>query len=734
MINRDSDIIYEPPDSYIFITLDQTRPFLMGNSDILIETPIVLSGDPVLPPPLSDGLEKHKANYLGEAEQIYYTFLQQYPEHPQALAFLGALVAKNGKYAMAATLLRRAIRNNPNLADPRYCMSSVLLAQGMNSEAVTPCSFALALGHPHAKQRLDSLLNMLGSEEHSRSSNILARTYLSKGRISAALEYSQEAIKYDPNNFFNWLLFCQSISRLHFDNALPPRLLANVCQAFTIDNLEYKKLTRPAICALYYNEHIAPLLSYDEKNHEKVTRLRECLHSDSLEALSQNDLFNRLLRVAFVDDIRLEKFLTSLREAFLWNCLEDPEASKNHVNYLPLIVSLSNQCFLNEYVWMTTAKEEAAIDKLASLVEDKVGQKDKVSPYLIAIYSAYRPLCLLPCAERLIGESWPDEMSEVIKKQLSEPLEEKQYRDSMPELLPLSGSVSQLVRSQYEENPFPRWATLPVWGQGGTMEEYIGRVFPNLRKEEWAQTSHPQILVAGCGTGLIPNEIANRIKNASITALDLSLASLGYAQRKSKELGFKNIEYIHGDIQNLGVLQRQFDHINCYGVLHHMADPLKGLRALNDCLKPGGTMHIGLYSEIARRPNTRLRQYIQERGFKADSEGMRDFRRHIIELDDASPFKTITKSHVFYSMSELRDTFFHAQELLLTLPEIENMLVKLGLQFIGFVPQDPSIFPRYRSRFPQDTEMRSLELWHQFEIENPDIFSNCYTFWVRKPA
>jgi SAM-dependent methyltransferase len=575
---------------------------------------------------------------------------------------------------------------------------------------------------------------MLGSEEHSRSSNILARTYLSKGWVNPALEYSQEAIQYDPNNFFNWLLFSQCISRLHFDTALPSRLLANVCHAFTIDNLEHNKLTRPAICALYHNEQIAPLLSYDEANHEKVTRLREYLHSDSLETLMHNDLFNGLLRVAFVDDIRLENFLTSLREAFLWNCLDDPDASKNHVNYLPLIVSLSNQCFLNEYVWLTTAKEEAAVDKLACMVEDKLGRKDKVSPYLITICSAYRPLYALSCAEGLIGQNWPDEMSEVIKKQLSEPLEEKQYRDSIPKLLPLSGGVSQLVRAQYEENPFPRWAALPVWGQGGSMEEYIRRVFPNIREEEWDQPSHPQILVAGCGTGLIPNELAGRIKNASITALDLSLASLSYAQRKSKEFGFKNIEYIHGDIQNLGALQKQFDHINCYGVLHHMEDPLKGLRALNDCLKPGGTMHIGLYSEIARRLNTRLRQYIQERGFKADSDGMRDFRRHIMELDDASPVKTITRSHVFYCMSELRDTFFHAQELLLTLPKIENMLAKLRLQFVGFVPQDPSIFPRYRSRFPQDTEMRSLELWHQFEVMNPDTFSNCYTFWVRKPT
>ena len=604
----------------------------------------------------------------------------------------------------------------------------------MHSQAVNPCSFALALGHPQAKQRLDALLDTLGAEEHSRSYNILARTYLSKGKVNEALKYSQEAIKYDPENFFNWLLFTQCMSRLNFNSALPSRLLANVCQAFTIDHLEYKKLTRAAISALYHNEKIPPLLSYNETDTEKVTRLREYLHSDSLETLSQNKMFNRLLRVTFVDDVQLEKFLSSLREAFLWNCLEDPDTSKDYVNYLSLIASLSIQCFLNEFVWITTDKEEEAVDRIATMVEEKIGQKDKVSPYLIAIYSAYRPLYAIPCAEELSGENWPDEMSELIKTQLSEPLEEKRYRDSIPRLLPLSGSVSELVRSHYEENPFPRWANLPVWGQGGTLEEYICRVFPNLREEERTQPTHPQILVAGCGTGWIPNDLANRIENASITALDLSLASLGYAQRKSKELGFDNIEYIHGDIQNLGALDKQFDHINCYGVLHHMEYPRKGLRALYDRLKPGGTMHLGLYSEIARRSNSRVRQYIEEHGFKADDDGMRDFRQHIIGLDDASPFKTMTKSYVFYCMSELRDTFFHAQELLTTIPEIDVMLAELGLQFIGFVPEDPSIAPRYRAQFPHDPEMRSLKLWHQFEEMNPSTFSNCYTFWVRKPT
>ena len=609
-------------------------------NNIHIEPPLVLPGDPALPQQLSEGLEKHKSNLLDEAEQIYHAFLQQYPEHPQALAFLGALLAQKGMFAKAAQLLRQAIRKAPDLADARYCMSTVLLAQGMNARAATPCSFALALGHPNAKKRLDSLLSTLGAEEHSKSHNILARTYLSKGQFNAALKYSQEAIKYDPGNFYNWLLFTQCLTRLDFDSALPPRLLNNVCQAFTIERLEYKKLTRPAVSALYHNEKIQPLLSYDETDPDKVSHLQEGLESGSLEPLSQNTLFNRLLRVTFVDNVRLEKFLTSLREAFLWNALGESGAPQNHINYLSLITSLSIQCFLNEYVWAVRPEEESAIDKLSSIITEGIEQEGSISAYIIATYSTYRPLYKHSCAEQLQGMSWPDEISELIRTQLSEPLEEKRHRDNTPTLLPLSGNVSEIVRSQYEENPFPRWASLPVWGQGGSLEEYIGRLFPYLSEEERTQPDHPQILVAGCGTGWIPNDLANRIENASITALDLSLASLGYAQCKSKELGFNNIEYIHGDIQNLGALEKQFDHINCYGVLHHMENPRKGLRALYDRLKPGGTMHLGLYSEIARRSNTRVRQYIEEHGFTSDSKGMRDFRQHIIGLDNTSPFKT----------------------------------------------------------------------------------------------
>ena len=96
--------------------------------------------------------------------------------------------------------------------------------------------------------------------------------------------------------------------------------------------------------------------------------------------------------------------------------------------------------------------------------------------------------------------------------------------------------------------------------------------------------------MAGCGTGQHPISTAARFRNSQVIAVDLSLSSLAYAQRKTEELGIKNIEYIRSDILNLKKLDKQFDIIESVGVLHHMNDPMAGWKALVDCLKDGGVI------------------------------------------------------------------------------------------------------------------------------------------------
>ena len=73
---------------------------------------------------------------------------------------------------------------------------------------------------------------------------------------------------------------------------------------------------------------------------------------------------------------------------------------------------------------------------------------------------------------------------------------------------------------------------------------------------------------------------------------------------------------------------------------------------------------------------------------------------------------------------------FHVKEHRFTIPEISKMLKNLNLEFLGFL--NLLIKTKFSKFFPNDKKNISLDNWNQFEISNPDTFSNMYQFWVRK--
>jgi SAM-dependent methyltransferase len=219
-----------------------------------------------------------------------------------------------------------------------------------------------------------------------------------------------------------------------------------------------------------------------------------------------------------------------------------------------------------------------------------------------------------------------------------------------------------------------------------------------------------------------------------ILAIDLSLSSLSYAARKTKELEVTNIEYAQADIMELGKLDRQFDLIESSGVLHHLGDPMAGWKVLVDLLKPGGLMKIGLYSEMARQSVVSGRAMITEMGYTSSVEDIRQCRQDIItriENGDIS-LKNIFNMRDFYSLSECRDLLFHVQEHRFTIPQIIDALDVLNLKFLGFETQDQSVMKRFKEIYPKKSDITSLALWHEFEQQHPDTFIGMFQFWCIK--
>jgi 2-polyprenyl-3-methyl-5-hydroxy-6-metoxy-1,4-benzoquinol methylase len=396
-------------------------------------------------------------------------------------------------------------------------------------------------------------------------------------------------------------------------------------------------------------------------------------------ALSQTDpldepLLLRLLEDVVIRDAALERLLTDTRRRMLDQALP-----------LPVMKAIAHQCFNTEYVFDETPEERAKVDRLRlDTVEAQV------------IYAAYRRLQNAPLDEALA------------RRHIAEPAEERRLAAQIASLTGVRAGVSAAVRAQYEENPYPRWV----------------RTQTVFTKQELKVSRNPRILVAGCGTGQNAIVTALRFAGASVLAIDFSSASLGYAQRKTNELGLKNVEYRRADLLALGGYAERFDLIECSGVLHHLEDPAEGLRILAALRKPGGLMRVGLYSQLGRRQILRARQLIAARGLKADLEGIRACRA---ALRDDPQFAQIVRNEDFYSASGCRDLLFHVHEHNFTLTQVEAVLARLGLRFLSFeFPDSGETQMRFKHRFGQET----LGNWNAFEQEFPDTFGRMYQFWA----
>ena len=162
-----------------------------------------------------------------------------------------------------------------------------------------------------------------------------------------------------------------------------------------------------------------------------------------------------------------------------------------------------------------------------------------------------------------------------------------------------------------------------------------------------------------------------------------------------------------------------------------MEKPDKGLAALNQKLKPGGYINIGLYSEIAREDITKARNHIKEYRLGNSPEDIREFRNQVF----SGKFKEISDLKMrndFYSLSPCRDLCFHVQEHLFNTDLLDNFLKAEGLIFCGFLlPSD--VTDNYKNYFPRDADMISLTNRGEYEKKYPSTFKSMYQFWAYKP-
>lgn len=686
-----------------------------------------------------------KDDRLTEALAVFQKVISLDPKIAEAHNNIGVLFRKLGRVPEALGSYDRAIALDPRFADAHVNRGNALRILNRPNEALAAYDKALALNPGLAgawlgRGNVFSTLLQYGEacaayrRALSHQPNLfeavqaLALQLLTEGNLVEALDLARRALA--SNETFqskSLVVACLRSPRMHPSlGDLRDLLLRALSEPWARPS----ELGPVCIGFLVLNSAIREAMVRAVKAWPKPLPADELAGPSGLAKIAEDRLWRALLESTPICEIGMERLATGLR----FNLLTSAQSATNSAAAEPVLglyCALARQCFINSYVFAQSDEEAKQARALRNALIASLASGIAIPPLSLVAVAAYFPLHTLPGAASLLDRPWPTAVDAVLAQQVRAPIEEQRLRDLIPVLTAIGDGVSTEVREQYEENPYPQWVKSAPVGNPEPVDAFVREKFPLAPFVDLGKSGEIDILVAGCGTGQHPIDTARRFKGAQVLAIDLSLSSLSYAQRQTRALGLDTIKYAQADIMNLPSIGRTFDVIESSGVLHHLADPFAGWRALLTLLRPGGLMLIGLYSEAARQDVVAARNFIAVRGYRPTVEDIRCCRQELLDCAEGTSFKNATLTMDFFSLSECRDLLFHVQEHRLTLPEIASFIAANNLKFLGF-ELDPQTCRNYTRQFPGDVAMTDLSQWHRYETDNPRTFSGMYQFWVQR--
>ena len=249
--------------------------------------------------------------------------------------------------------------------------------------------------------------------------------------------------------------------------------------------------------------------------------------------------------------------------------------------------------------------------------------------------------------------------------------------------------VADKVRDFYEQYPYPQ----PV----DSLSKY--RVVWQDRQRRradyhlfWPARSYREdrsILIAGCGTSQAAKH-ALRWPTAKVIGVDFSAASVRYTEELKREYDLRNLQVHQLPIERIGELDASFDQVVCTGVLHHLADPEAGLKALHGVLEPDGAMHLMVYAPYGRTGIYMLQEFCRRLGMHATDGDIRDLIGALRELPPGHPLERLLREAPdFQHGAALADALLHPQDRAYSVPQLFDLIESAELTFGRWVRNAP---------------------------------------------
>jgi len=233
-------------------------------------------------------------------------------------------------------------------------------------------------------------------------------------------------------------------------------------------------------------------------------------------------------------------------------------------------------------------------DKLGAVVGEMVAEKLNDMSYVLTA----------PVPELVTPSSYPSLKPTLTLSQKIELLEQQnrfllydnmRVNELLRELIYLNDLKRGYTGSQTKESFDYQWREIPEGESMPSNPEFLSKATEYLLEftqipREWF--AGKEVLDAGCGIGRWTFAL-NRL-GANVTSFDQSSGALGAVKKLVGESG--NVRIQQGDLLNLPFEDQSFDMVWCFGVPHHTENPIRVLKHLTRCVKPGGYLFVMLYA------------------------------------------------------------------------------------------------------------------------------------------
>jgi len=278
----------------------------------------------------------------------------------------------------------------------------------------------------------------------------------------------------------------------------------------------------------------------------------------------------------------------------------------------------------------------------------------------------------------------------------------------------MSDATDARLAAPYEAYPYPKRdprdeAKRLIVGSPGHLREIDHWIFGATRP-----ASRPlHALFAGGGTGdgtlMLAQQMARAGRAGSVTWLDRSAASLKIAQARAGVRGLRNIVWESRSLLDLpGSGLGPFDYIDCCGVLHHLPEPIEGLRALTSVLAPGGGLGLMVYAPHGRTGVYMVQDALHLLAPAAETPTARldTARRVMRHLPETAWLRQnhFLDDHVNGGDAGLYDLLLNPRDRAFTVKQFVALLAEAGLRVVCFVEPlryDPATWlpdPKLRAR------------------------------------